>query len=246
MTVTTGLLAVLFLAISMFLETTVGFGFAIVSMPLMSLIMGPKAAVLYVSVAAVLCRPILLWHTRHDWQKPVVGTMFAGIVLGLIPGGYVLKIIADADLKIFFGLLLFVALLLMFYQVRLPVRNLTWGRFLAGVGAGFLGGSTSMAGPPVALWFANEDMPKLNMRANMIWVFTIVNLLTVVVGYCLGTTRELGSGRDLLYILPGLALGFWLGMHYITRINQHLFTRIVQLLVGFGALSLCIGGILAK
>lgn len=246
MTIITGILAIIFIAISMFLETTVGFGFAIISMPLMSLIMEPKAAVLYVSAAALLSRPILMWNTRHEWQVSVLGIMLPGVILGMVPGSYVLKLISNTSLKIFFGIMLLLALILMFYKVRLPIKNMIVGRFLAGVGAGFFGGSTSMAGPPVALWFANEKMDKLKMRANMIWVFTLVNFLTLVAGYFMGTTKELGSWQNLLYILPGLILGFGLGIHYITRINQQIFTHIVQILVAFGALTLLAGGLMTK
>jgi uncharacterized membrane protein YfcA len=242
MTIVAALLTVLFIGFSSFLETTVGFGFGIVSMPLMSLILPPKAAVLYVTVAALLQRPILMWNTRHDFQPQVLAAVVPGLIIGTIPGSYVLKIISSAQLKIILGLLLLVALLLMFYKVKLPVHNLTRGRFGAGFGAGVLGASTSMCGPPIAVWFANEDMPKQNMRGNMIWIFALVNFLTLVAGYFMGTLHEIGDWHGLLYTLPGLIIGYGLGLKFITKVNQQLFTRIIQVLIAFGAISLLIGG----
>ncbi len=242
MTLFTALLVVLFIGISSFLEMTIGFGFAIVAMPLMSLVMGPKAAVLYVTVAALLIRPLLMWNTRHDCQVEVLAVMVPGLLLGTIPGGYVLKIVSNAHLKIFLGIMLLAALALMVKKVRLPISNLHLGRFLAGIGCGFLGACTSMSGPPVALWFANEQMEKKPMRGNMIWMFSLANLTALLASFWTGTFKELGVWQNLLYTVPGLVLGYILGVHFLTRINQNLFTRLVQILILLGAVTLLAGG----
>lgn len=233
-------------SVASFLNMVVGFGFGLIATPLMTILWGPKVAVLFVTAASFLLRVAMLPMSLKHMQVPVVVTAVAGVILGAFPGSYLLKIIDNSDLKIFLGLVLLGAAYLMIRSVRLPIQNVTLGRFLAGLGCGFFSACTTIGGPPLALWFINESMERHAMRSNLIWIFACSTGLTLVGSAYMGTIKVLSSPMDFLYTIPGLVIGYLVGGYCFEKINKQLFTWIVQGVVVFGAISSLVSGIMGK
>ena len=59
------------------------------------------------------------------------------------------------------------------------VKNKKLGRVSAGFLSGFFSATTSISGPPIALYFLSENMEKNLLRANMIWIFAIGSFCTL-------------------------------------------------------------------
>ncbi len=239
------LVSIVIIAASFF-NTVSGFGFALVAMPFLAELVGPKAAVVFIMVASSCMRAIMLWRTRKDFEFNIVAVAAMGSLIGVVPGTYFLKVIDSADLKIFLGIVLLIAVFLMKNEFKLPIKNMTLGRFSAGALCGFFSAATSVGGPPLALWFVNENMSKEKMRGNLVWTFAFSGIFTLIGLFLAGTTNSVGDWTNLLYILPSMLLGLKLGEIFFTKINKHLFDRIVLLIILFGALSALASGILAK
>ena len=166
-----------------FFSTVSGFGFALVAMPVLTLVMSVKAAVIFVLLLNLVLRAITMYRVRDGFDKETVILTTLGSVIGMVPGSWVLKGLPAAQLEVFLGAVLVVATVLLSLQCTLPIRNKTCGRFGAGILSGFFGASTSVSGPPLVLYFLNEKLPKDVMRANMIWFFGLSGFLTVLVNY---------------------------------------------------------------
>jgi uncharacterized membrane protein YfcA len=93
-----------------------------------------------------------------------------------------------------------------------------------GLASGFLNGSVSISGPPIALFFSRPDVEPSVFRANLA-VFGVLGLLTV---------RLLTDG---LWLVPALALGTAAGMALAPRVNPALFRRLILGLVAAGGLA---------
>lgn len=236
-------LASLILFAATFFSTITGFGFALIAAPVLTLVMGPKETVVFVIVAGIIVRLVMMWKTwgQFDWSTVLITA--AGSLLGIIPGAYLLKI-ADANyLKILLGIALLVATILLKLNFSPEIKNKTLGRVSAGFLSGFFSASTSISGPPIALYFLGENMEKTLLRANMIWIFAIGSFCTLGSFFVTGT---FDSGRDLmlsLYVLPSVLLGWWLGEKMFFRVNQHLFKRIALIVVLVGGLMTLGSGI---
>lgn len=108
----------------------------------------------------------------------------------------------------------------------------SWDVFLL-VFKRFFSATTSISGPPIALYFLSENMEKNLLRANMIWIFAIGSFCTL--GSFVAGTFQGGNLIALsLYVLPAVLLGWWLGEKCFSVSNQHLFKRIALLVVLIG------------
>lgn len=227
--------ASLILFAATFFSTVTGFGFALIAAPVLTLVMGPKETVVFVIVAGVVVRVIMMWRT--------VWITAGGSLLGIIPGAYLLKV-ADANhLKILLGVALLVVTFLMEFKFVPEVKNKTLGRIIAGVLSGFFSATTSISGPPIALYFLSENMEKNLLRSNMIWIFAIGSFCTLGSFFVAGTFQGGNLLTLSLYVLPAVLLGWWLGEKMFFRINQHLFKRIALLVVLIGGLMTLGSGI---
>lgn len=219
-----------------FFSTVTGFGFALIAAPVLTLVMGPKETVVFVIVAGVIVRVIMMWRSwgEFEWRTVLVTT--TGNLLGVIPGAYLLKV-ADANyLKILLGVSLLAVTTLMELNFVPQVKNQTAGRISAGFLSGFFSATTSISGPPIALYFLSENMEKVLLRANMIWIFAIGSFFTLGSFFVAGTFQGGNILLMSLYVLPAVLLGWWLGEKMFFRINQHLFKRIALLVVLIGGL----------
>lgn len=235
--------ASLILFAATFFSTVTGFGFALIAAPVLTLVMGPKETVVFVIVAGVVVRVIMMWRTWGEFEWRTVWITAGGSLLGIIPGAYLLKV-ADANhLKILLGVALLVVTFLMEFKFVPEVKNKTLGRIIAGVLSGFFSATTSISGPPIALYFLSENMEKNLLRSNMIWIFAIGSFCTLGSFFVAGTFQGGNLLTLSLYVLPAVLLGWWLGEKMFFRINQHLFKRIALLVVLIGGLMTLGSGI---
>ena len=115
-----------------FFATVTGFGFGLIAIPLMSLVISVKVAIICGLIITVLLRIITMYNTRKTFSWDVVLTTVLGSSLGMIPGSYMLKIISLAHLKIFLGCVLLIATYLMGRKYHLEIKIKTLGRLTAG------------------------------------------------------------------------------------------------------------------
>jgi hypothetical protein len=143
-------LTILFLAT--FIRSALGFGEALVAVPLLALVMpvqvaAPLSVLVSITVAVVVV--IQDWHHVHlASARPLVISTLFGIPLGLL----VLKYVSESAIKAALG-----AIIIVFSTYSLAGRNrsqLSNDRLapLFGFAAGILGGAYGMNGPPLAVY----------------------------------------------------------------------------------------------
>jgi uncharacterized membrane protein YfcA len=103
--------------------------------------------------------------------------------------------------------------------------------------SGLLGGSTSLSGPPVILFFANQGVDKRRFRANLIAYFTLLNIGSIATFGLFGLLgREVAVATA--WYLPALLAGSLCGMWVARRINDRVFRRVVLVLIALIGASL--------
>lgn len=174
----TDILLIVFVSISVFMaslfSTVTGFGFALVAVPFLMPVLGAHETVVFIIFGTCLVKMIVLWNTRKHFEWHTVAVTVAGSVLGSLPGSYLLNAISPAYLQILLGTVLVIVLFMMGMHLDLSVKNKTVGRITAGFLSGFSAATTSISGPPVALYFLTEGRDKLVTRANMCWIFALL------------------------------------------------------------------------
>lgn len=229
--------------IASFFATVAGFGFGLIATPLLALVMPIKAAIICTLIVTVMLRAITMYNVRSSFSWRVVLTTFLGSVIGTVPGSYVLRIISLAQLEIFLSTVLLLATFFMGRQYRLEIKNKTLGRLTAGLLSGFFGASTSVSGPPLVLYFLNEESDKVVMRANMVWIFGLAGTAIVISAYLAGNIGFVTDWNVFIPMIPAMFVGIYLGEKFFRRLNQHLFRRLALIAVCAGAVMMLINGL---
>jgi len=220
------ILAFIAIVLAGLVASLTGFGFAIISVPLLMLFMPPKVVVPLVLMLSMVLKLMLIVETRKwiDLRRiwPLLLTGTATVPLG----AYLLLLLDPEPLRILVGLVVVVSALALLSGLRWTVRNEKLNLVPLGLLSGILGGSTGMPGPPVVLFFSNQGLEKRTFRANLVLYFACTSITGVISTAAGGLIT-----RDMLVswagLLPALGIGTWAGIRLARSTDQDQFRRIV-------------------
>lgn len=236
--VTLHVIGVIFLAT--LVRSTLGFGEALVAVPLLAIrlpvaVAAPLAVLYSVLVAVVI--------VAQDWRKVevrsaawlVVASLF-GIPLGLL----LLARVDEHVVKAVLGLVIaaFSVYSLTFRsRLHLQKDHLAW---LLGAGffSGVLGGAYGMNGPPLAVYGALRRWSPQHFRATLQGYFLPASLAGLVGYACLGLLNA-AIARYFLLALPGAIAAIFIGRALNRRARDHrFFTGVYLGLIAIAAVLL--------
>jgi uncharacterized protein len=220
----------------------IGFGFPLVSIPVISMVWDAKHAVLLVSLASLVNNVGVAIAGRGSretfWRfLPVLIGMFLGTGLGAlllasIPSGVLAVVVGTAAL-------VFATVALLKPDLAVPSHLERYLALPMGFLGGVLGGSTGIAGPFVVSY---THALKLSKR-EFVYFLAILYLLGAIVQVTsytqLGLFDALTFGVGLASCVPNF-LGVALGFRIQDRIDPLLFRKIVVVVIALSGASLLI------
>ena len=219
-----------------------GFGFALVSAPLLVLVMPARVAVPIVSVLSLLSHLVVLGETLRAIDLRRIWLLALGGIIGSPIGVYLLVMLDPASLKLAIGLVTTLFALALLRGFKRPIRNERLASLPIGLTSGLLGGSTSMSGPPVVLFFSNQSVEKRTFRANLNLYFILLACATVPAQLVAGLlTRQVVT--YLLWLSPALLAGTLAGMWLARRVDEEAFRRLTLVVVIATGLTAIAGAI---
>ena len=237
-----GLLIATIVLVAAFLQCLTGFGFALIMMPLATVILGVRTAAPTVAAVALTVYSVNLVRYRRGINPKEVLRLGIASAAGVPVGIWLLSNADEQIVMRVLGLVLFGYALYSLVQPNVP-RTLSRGWvYPAGFLAGCFGGAYNTPGPPVILYGQMRQWPREEFRAVLQALF-FLNGILVVGSHALADHY---SGQILsyyVYSLPALALGILVGSFVDRRIDQKRFRTIVLVMIlalGF-ALLLGIG-----
>lgn len=234
------------------IQGMVGFGFAILSVPLVAILYGPGAAVAMNIVVGTALLAYKSWLQRRDIDRRAVFS-FGGATLLFIPlGVLMISVLPEEPALALIGLFVILVAagnLVSRHHVRraagTPVAF--WG--LAGI-SGVLAGAFSAPGPSAVPYFTARAEHPITAQANLQLYFLLLGLPVILSHTIAGNVTAAAllravwfipvvfaatwTGTRVAVLLPAerlrrmvdgalLALGIWLVID-----NTHLITRIVE------------------
>jgi uncharacterized membrane protein YfcA len=230
---------VVFVAVffSAIVSAVAGFGFGLLSVPLISLAIDLHPTVIVSSVIGLLTNLVQTYRYRRSADLSLVRRICIGAIVGMPLGFVVYNLISDRALRLVLGV-----------AVLLAVVALARGLDLAHVGAsldiglGFLSGvlntSISTNGPPLVFGLQARKLNPEPFRATLSVVFAISGVV--------GMALFAGGGKvhvsELVLsavALPAMGLGLLVGFPLRHRFSAERFRVLVLcLLVGAAAASI--------
>ena len=223
------------------IQAVVGFGFALLSVPIMMQVVDLHRAVILASLIGTANNFYQYRDLKHDQDKTQVRRCLWASFIGA-PLGLVAFIYADQDvLKIFLGLgvLLGVILLVRGRDLTNAHISLDWSM---GVISGFLLTSTSTNGPPLVFALqARKSEPQV-FRATLNMIFLVSGVYGLVLFAAFGeiATSDLWLAAA---VLPSMVIGVSIGKFIRNRVDPNRFRIAVLVLLTVAGFSSVYSGV---
>lgn len=231
------LLAAAVILVSAFVRSALGFGDAVLAMPLLAVFLSLKTVT---PLVAFIGPTISILILARDWRKSdfkaslrLVAASLVGIPVGIV----LLTRLPEGPLRIALGVFI------LFYGVHglwrpglrigKEPRGLVWG---VGFLAGTLGGAFNTNGPPVVVYGLARGWTPATFRATLQGYFLPTGLF-ILAGHGVAGLWTAEVLRLYLFSLPGLLLGIYLGGRVNRTLAPERFNRLVFIaLAAMGAL----------
>lgn len=207
-----------------YIQSSIGFGLAIIAAPLL-FVLDP----VYVPAPITLCAFTLslpnAWSHRHEISFQGLKYAIIGRVPGSVAGAGLLLIIDKEWLALWLGISVLFAVAISVRSLAVAPSNRAL--LTAGFLSGFMGTSSSIGGPPMALVMQHQDARFI--RGNLSAFFLVSCLMSLAmlapVGY-FGWQQILVS----LPLLPATLIGYWFARQTWHLISQQSLRRFSLLL----------------
>lgn len=207
-----------------------GFGFALTSLPLLSIFLDPQTAVPLITICSVFLDGYTLYEARREVQyREIIPLILSGIT-GMLFGAYVLVSLDSQIIRLVIGVVTVLFTLASFMGLKHEITNTKLASIPVGLLSGLLGGSMSISGPPIVLFFNNQNVEKRTFRANLIAYFFCLYLATVP-AYFYGNLITLDIVRSSAYLVPVMFIGASVGIRLSKRVDETLFKRVALSLI---------------
>ena len=199
------------------LQRTVGFGFALLAVPLLTFAVPAKAAVVITLIDGTVTSAWMLFHLRRRVEPEATRRLGVGAVLGAPVGVLVLRVIAPDSLRLLVGVSTCVAAVWIIGTSRLGVVDVTpaprWRTVSLGFVSGVLSTSVATNGPPVVYELRRRGLHGDGFRATVSAVLLIADVVGIplLAGAGLITSTILVlSAISLVPCVAGIATGSWI------------------------------------
>jgi uncharacterized membrane protein YfcA len=215
-------------------QVTVGFGFALLSVPLMTMAVPTREAVVISTILGLLTSSFQAWHGRLDADRILVRRLVAAALIGLPFGWLLFTRVPDEILRGTLGV-----------SVLIAVGLLASGRVMSGSArldlvcgalSGALASSLSTNGPPLVFALQARGMSMKVFRPTINTVFTISGVLSLS---AFSLSGDVGSDAILHAVLsvPVLLVGSRVGFLLRGRVREADARRIVLTLLALAGVS---------
>ena len=207
-----------------------GFGFAMVAVTSMSLVLPPAQVVPVVLILEVLASIRLIpqvWR-KIDWYS--LRWLLTGSFFAIPVGVYFLATIPADPMRIFISLLVLIAAILLlsgWAWRRMPGRTLI---LTTGVGCGLLNGAAAIGGPPVIIFYLSSPAGVAVSRASIIAYFLGIDVISLVMASIQGLTTLETFQLTAIALVP-LLLGISMGSRMFKNVNEKAFRQHVLILL---------------
>ncbi|MFS4455065.1 sulfite exporter TauE/SafE family protein [Maribacter sp. 2304DJ31-5] len=214
-------------------------GIAVINVTFMALAFGAKESTGMVVPLLVLADIFaVIYYNRHT-QWSYVFKVLPWMVLGIVIGVFLGKDLPERLFKIGMAIIIIITVIMMYWWDRKKNKSVpTHWAFASSIGT--LAGITTMVGNLAGafsnIYFLAMRLPKNHFIGTAAWLFLIINIIKLPFHIFVWHTI---SGDTLLLnlkLMPGIFIGFFVGIKIIKLIKEEFFRKMILVLTALGAL----------
>jgi len=226
---------------SAILQRAVGFGFALLAVPLLAFVAPTKSAVIIVFLNGTLTCAWLALRLHRDAEWSTVRQLGAGVLMGAPVGVIILRVVSAGVLRLVMGVTIVTAATWIIIQTRVrrarPAQSRRMTTLTIGVISGVLNTALATNGPPLVYELRRSGFSDDRFRATISSVFLISNVIGLPLLAVAGLVSEYDVEYAAVSLLPcvlGIAAGSWIGGRMATG---HFVLAVDVLLMATGVLT---------
>ncbi|HHV96139.1 MAG TPA: sulfite exporter TauE/SafE family protein [Clostridiaceae bacterium] len=197
-----------------------GFGFAIISMPLLILLFPLRTISAVVALASLmLCSQVAFKMRKHiDFKIAAIPILSAFI--GRTIGVNLLMTTNEKVLKPILGIvIILITIYIIFFKEKIKIKPNKVNGFISGISSGVLGGLFNTGGPPLVVYYLFALKDKLSYIGTIQFTFAIGNLYSVILHALHGNFNDSSVPLSLISLLA-VTLGSFLGCRIISKVKN--------------------------
>lgn len=219
----------LIIGIAAYVQSCTGFGFALISIPFLSLLLDIKTSVpLVIFYSFLVSLPLSIMMRQHLCWKSII-FLFLGSLPGTFIGSKILQQARPEYLLISMGVVLIVycSFELLKKESSIIVFNRFWIT-VVGFFSGILGGSIGESGPPVVIYTSMQGWSADQIKSTLLCFFSI-QMAGIILQYLYDDLYNSRIVDLFLYSLPCFIVGAVFGVltYKIIKTRQALYKRII-------------------
>lgn len=225
-----------------------GFGFALVSVPLLLLVMDPPSVVTTVLVIGQLTSAVNAATARRHVVRSMLWALLPGATIGIVAGSFVLRWLPPATLKLVAGGLVVLFTALLAFRREAAGRRWPAREAIVGGASGALMTSVGLSGPPVVLLASSALPDKDRSRATLAAYFALTSPLGLATLLAQGSA-PLHAWLAALLLAPLALAGRELGARLHRRTPSGAFRTItlaITFAAGIGGVASALATIIAQ
>jgi uncharacterized membrane protein YfcA len=204
----------------------------------MTLVVSPRDAVVVATVIGALSTTSQAYIDRAFVDAAIAKRLTLASFIGMPFGLTAFVLVSETGLRVVLGVVVLVSavMLLRGFQLHDEKHRLDW---VLGVVSGFLSTSTSTNGPPLVFVMQARRIDPAVFRATINTVFSLVNIVAIVLFAVAGkvNTQNLGG---VLVAIPALFATLRIGYYFRKRITAEHFRSLVIFLMFLSAGSVIV------
>jgi len=212
--------------------------------PLMALVMPADQAIgllLPILMLADVFAVALHWRR---WNGRLVWLLIPGAVVGVTIGTYFITNAPTRTLQIALGVIVLLFAIYKIFEKRIlglfHYQPRDWHGLVAGTITGFSSALAHTGGPPVSVYLLMQDIPPGVFNATAAIFFLILNWIKVPYYWYAGLFN-FQLLWQVVWILPLVPIGVWLGKQFSNKVNKETFDRVMVALLVIASILLIFG-----
>jgi uncharacterized membrane protein YfcA len=231
--------AALIVAASAWVQGSVGFGYALLSAPLLALI-DPSLVPGPVMLSSMLLSAASGYRERKsiDWRG--LSIALAGRFPGVVLGGLALAWLSAETMSVVFGVVVLAGVAMSVSGAHFAETPATLT--VAGFASGVMGTMTAIGGPPIALVYQHAEGPKL--RSTLSTYFALGSAMSIP-ALALAGYFDRDEVPAAIAMLPATAIGFAVSSRTRGYVDNGRTRAAVLAVASLSALAVVVRGMLA-
>lgn len=213
-------------------QGTIGFGFAVLSVPILSLV-SPELTPVPQILLAFPMTLYIAWRERSDLDLSGAAWIIVGRLPGAVIGAWLLATVTRRTLNGLIAVVVLLAIIVLAsgYSIRMTKIN----EFVAGVASGIGGTTSAIGGPPLALLYRDSSGATLRSSLGAIFAIgVIINVTTLGFAHAIHTTDLTVA----LLLSPALVAGLYASRFLKGRVEGAMLRRAIYVVSALAAVGL--------